>query len=287
MRSTLFVWLQYLLPQRLLGRIVGAAAESRHPLVSAALIRWFAWQYAVDLDDAENPDLQSFASFNAFFTRALRTDARPLAPGDATLLAPADGRVTEFGTAVDGQALQAKGQQYRLTELLGEPPPNVDPSTLGDFVTIYLAPYDYHRVHAPLTGALLGVRYVPGRRYSVNSVTARAIPRLFCRNERLIAWFDTLIGPVAVVLVGALNVAGLSTPWQGAVRGKTEQYWDGRALCGDAIARGAEIGRFNLGSTVVVVLPSGSAHWDDALAPEQTIRMGERLGTVAGTASQA
>jgi phosphatidylserine decarboxylase len=280
MRSTLFVWMQHLLPQRLLGRIVRSAAESRRPVVKSTLIRWFARQYQVDLADAQTADLESYASFNEFFTRALRQGARPIATGDTTLIAPADGRVTEFGTAAEGDALQAKGMPYRLDELLGTPPENVDLSTLGDFVTTYLAPYDYHRVHAPMSGKLLGVRYFPGRRYSVNAVTARAIPRLFCRNERLVAWLDTDIGPVAVVLVGALNVAGLSTAWQGAVQGDAPRYWDGRELTREPVMRGMEIGRFNLGSTVIVVLPSGCVRWDESVKPEQTVRMGARLGSV-------
>ncbi len=285
MSSTLFGWLQHLLPQRLLGLCVRKLAQSRRPTIKTPLIRWFARHYAVDLAEAERPALDDYASFNEFFTRALRPGVRPLAPGESTLISPADGRVTEFGTAIHGQALQAKGMPYQLEELLGPPPAVTGAHELGDFVTVYLAPHNYHRVHLPLAGALTGVRYFPGKRFSVNAATARTIPRLFCRNERLVAWFETAIGPVAVVLVGALNVAGISTPWLGEVSSAASRFWEGRDLGQGFVERGAEIGRFNLGSTVIVVLPSGSTCWDDELVAGQAIRMGARLGSTVTTDS--
>lgn len=281
MKATLFVWLQYLLPQRLLGRCIYHVARSEWSLLKTPLIRWFAQQYRVNLDEADRPTLADYVSFNDFFTRALRPGTRPLASGESTLLAAADGRVTEFGTAMDGQALQAKGMPYLLEELLGARPPSAAQADLGDFVTIYLAPYDYHRVHMPLAGTLTGARHIPGKRFSVNGTTARAIPGLFCRNERLVLWAATAIGPIAIVLVGALNVASLSTPWLGEIPSTGQRYWGMDEMPADPLPPGAEIGRFNLGSTVITVLPRGSVMWDSAIGPEKAVRMGTRLGSVA------
>ena len=280
MKAALFVWMQYLLPQRLLGSCIFRIARCEWSTLKTPLIRWFAKYYRVNLGEADRPALTAYSSFNDFFTRALRPGVRPLASGDWTLLAAADGRVTELGTASDGQALQAKGMPYALEELLGPRPPAAAEVDLGDFVTIYLAPYDYHRVHLPLTGSLMGARYIPGKRFSVNGTTARAIPRLFCLNERLVLWVDTAIGPIAVVLVGALNVSSLSTPWLGEIPSAGPRYWGADAVPHDRLARGAEIGRFNLGSTVITILPRGSVTWDTAIHSNDTVRMGMRLGSV-------
>ena len=283
MKATLFVWMQYLLPQRLLGGCIYRLARCKWPVLKTPLIRWFAGHYRVNLDEAERSALTDYDSFNDFFTRALRPDARPLASGDSTLVAAADGCVTELGTAANGQALQAKGMPYALEDLLGARPPSTAQSDLGDFVTIYLAPYDYHRVHLPLAGTLAGARYIPGKRFSVNATTARAIPTLYCRNERLVLWVLTAAGPIAVVLVGALNVSSLSTPWLGEIPSAGPRFWAAQDLPDDALAAGAEIGRFNLGSTVITVLPRGSVSWDASIGPEKTVRMGMRLGSVAPT----
>jgi len=284
MSAAAFVWLQFLLPQRLLGACVRAIATTRRRWISRPLIRWFARRYAVDLGDAVRGDVEDYASFNDFFTRELRADARPLAQGESALLSPADGRMTEYGTAVDGYALQAKGMTYRLDELLGAYPAAARDVTLGSFATIYLAPSNYHRVHLPLTGTPHALRYVPGKRYSVNAATASRIPRLFCRNERLVAWFTTAAGPMAVVLVGALNVAGIECVWLGEIHERSERIWDRAVLPTEPLSRGSEIGRFNLGSTVIVVLPAGAVNWRSGLEIGQPIRMGERLGDVATSA---
>jgi len=280
MTAALFVWLQYLLPHRLLGAIVRAFAHSPRKSIKVPLIGWFARTYAIDLSEAAATDLRDYATFNAFFTRELRAGARPLAAGDATLISPADGRVTQFGATRDGEALQAKGVHYSLDELLGARPVVARDVALGSYVTVYLAPHNYHRVHLPLAGALLGIRYIPGRRFSVNDTTTRRVARLFCRNERAIAWFATDAGPMAVVLVGALNVAGISTPWLGEIREREERFWDGATLAPTALSRGTEIGRFNLGSTVIVTLPLECVDWSETLTTGQSIRMGERLGSL-------
>jgi phosphatidylserine decarboxylase len=283
MSAAAFVWLQFVLPQRLLGACVRALATTRRRWLSQRLIRWFANLYAVDLGEAARPRIEDYASFNDFFTRELRDGARPLAGGQSTIASPADGCITEFGTAVDGTALQAKGMTYRLDELLGERPASAHGASLGSFATIYLAPSNYHRVHLPLAGTLAGLRYVPGKRFSVNAVTAARIPRLFCRNERLIAWFETAAGPMAVVLIGALNVAGIECRWLGKIDERRERDWSGSDFTDTVIDRGGEIGRFNLGSTVVVVLPAGAVDWGADIVSGQSIRMGERLGDVVAS----
>jgi phosphatidylserine decarboxylase len=283
MSAAAFVWLQFVLPQRLLGACVRALARTRRRWLSQRLIRWFAHQFAVDLSEAARPRTEDYASFNDFFTRELRDGARPLAGGDSTIASPADGCITEFGTAVDGAALQAKGMAYRLDELLGDCPASLRGTPLGSFATIYLAPSNYHRVHLPLAGVLAGLRYIPGKRFSVNSVTAARIPELFCRNERLIAWFSTAVGPMAVVLIGALNVAGIECRWLGEIRERRERAWDGSDLADTALGRGEEIGRFNLGSTVVIALPAGAVDWGTDIVSGQSIRMGERLGDVVAS----
>jgi phosphatidylserine decarboxylase len=270
------VAVQFLLPQRLLGRIVYRLARSRRPWLKRRLIAGFSRLYAVDTREAEVEDPGAYASFNEFFTRALRQGARPLAPGERTIHCPADGRLTEFGRIDRGRLLQAKGKSYSLGSLLAEPADELEPLLGGSFLTIYLAPPDYHRVHAPIAGSLRHGRYIPGRRFSVNGQTAAAIDNLFCRNERIALWFDTAVGPAVLVMIGALNVASLWT----AIGGEIESG-PPRVIAPAAplrLERGAELGRFNLGSTVVLLLPAGSAEWLPSLAAGQRLRMGQALG---------
>ncbi len=278
MRSTLSVWVQYLLPQRLLAALVYHVARCPWPLVKNPLIRWFANHYRVDLDEVEQPDLSAYPSFNDFFTRALQRDARPMAGDDHTIVSPADGYLTDFGTTADGRLIQAKGIDYRLDELLDEPPDGAVNLALGSFATIYLAPHNYHRVHMPLAGTLKRTRYVPGRRFSVNGPTVRGIPRLFCRNERVVCWFDTVVGPMVMVLVGALNVASISTRWLGEIPSGKRRLWQDGGTPQRRYGRGDEIARFNLGSTVIVLLPPAALIWDEALCAEGPLRIGQPLG---------
>jgi phosphatidylserine decarboxylase len=286
MRSALLVWAQVLLPQRLLGHCIHRLARSTRAFVRKPLIHWFARTYRVDLAEAERRDLDDYASFNDFFTRALRADARPVAGGDATLISPADGLVTEFGTARDGKAIQAKGMPYALAELVGPAPGSASSVRLGDFVTIYLAPHDYHRVHLPLAGRLRATRFVPGKRFAVNRRTAQLIPALFVKNQRVVCWFDTAAGPMAVVLVGALNVSSIAMAWLGDIPSGGARVWE---PAGEAreFRRGEEIGRFNLGSTVIAVLPAGSVSWLTELEAGQPIRTGAALGALRGPGDRA
>lgn len=265
--------LQRALPQHLLSRVAGLLANSRTNWLKNLLIRAAIRRYGIDLTDAEETDPRRYTSFNAFFTRALRPGARPLAGDEHTLVAPADGRVSAAGRLLDGQLLQAKGHRFPLAALVGETSLRAQALSGGSFVTIYLSPRDYHRVHAPLAGQLRSANYLPGKLFSVNPRTDRALPGLYAINERLVCWLDTAVGEIALVMVGALLVAGIETVWHGCYRsGVADAETFPEAIL---FARGAELGRFRFGSTVMLLLPPGIDL--DPLAPGQTIRMGARL----------
>ncbi len=287
MRATLSVWAQYVLPQRLLASLIYRVARSTWPAVKSPLIRWFARRYRVDLDEVERPDLSNYSSFNDFFTRALRANVRPLVGDEQTLVSPADGYLSEFGAAVSGQLLEAKGIGYGLNELLGEPPTGAANLALGSFATIYLAPHNYHRVHMPLAGTLKRTRYVPGKRFSVNSQTVERIPRLFCRNERVICWFDTAIGPMVLALIGALNVSSITTRWLGEIPSGKQRVWQDSGPPQRRYGRGDEIARFNLGSTVIVLLPPAALTWNENLSVLEPLRMGQSLGRIRAPSTGA
>ncbi|MYF69808.1 MAG: phosphatidylserine decarboxylase [Proteobacteria bacterium] len=274
------VLIQQLLPQRLMGRLVYRLARCNRSWISRPLIAWFAARYRVDLKEAEHSRLENYTSLNEFFTRRLKREARPIDGDERTLISPVDGFLTQFGCANGGEMIQAKGLHYRLEALLGEPAERVAALMSGAYATLYLAPHQYHRVHLPLAGALQRTRYIPGKRYSVNAHTAAVLPGLFCRNERVVCWFETTAGPTAVVLVGALNVSSISTAWLGEIASGRARVWDEAGHSGREFGRGAEIGRFNLGSTVVLVLPPGLATWRPELAPGQPVRMGQALASL-------
>jgi len=271
-----FVVAQHLLPQALIGRIVYRASRSDAQWLKRPLIRWFAKTYGVDLSEAAEPDLDRYPSFNAFFTRALKDGARPIADGATTVVSPVDGRLTEFGYARAGQLLQAKGFEYALAELVGDGPADASRFANGAYATIYLAPYDYHRVHMPLGGRLTATRYIPGRRFSVNAATTCGLRNLFCRNERVVCWFETANGPMALVLVGALNVSSISTSRHGEIQSGAPRYWAEAEPV--PYSKGDEIARFNLGSTVILLFPEGTVEWDGALEPGTKLRLGTAIG---------
>jgi phosphatidylserine decarboxylase len=277
MMDELFAMLQRLLPQHGLSRLAGRLARARAPWLRRGLIRTFVRVYGVDMTEAAEPDPDRYACFNDFFTRALRDDARPLDPDPAALLSPADGTVSQAG-AIDGDLLlQAKGTRYRLDALAG--PVEAADFYGGSFATIYLAPGDYHRVHLPAAGTLTATTAIPGAVFSVNARTEAAVTDLFCRNERLVCRFETDHGPMLVVLVGAMIVASIETVWGGPAspyRREVRDRWDER------FERGAEIGRFLLGSTVIVCLPPGRVRWEPRVAAGQRVAVGERLGTFSG-----
>ena len=279
-RERLFVWFQYALPQHGLSRLTLAATRVRAPWFRNLLIRGFLALFPVDMSDAVETDPYRYASFNEFFTRALRTAARPIAVGAADIACPVDGRVSECGAIQGESLLQAKGRHYSLVELLA----GRDWAAHfcgGSFATIYLAPFNYHRIHMPARGRLLDTVYVPGRLFSVNAATARGVPRLFARNERVLTLFEGDFGQFAVVLVGALNVGSMATVWAGDVTPaarRTLAHLPARDILLD---KGAELGRFNMGSTVIVLFPPGRARWRPALAAGTSVRMGECLGELS------
>ena len=267
--------LQHLLPHKLLCACVYRLARCRAAWIKSPLLRWFAGHYKINLAEAGRTTLGDYESLNDFFTRSLKAAARPLDPDPRTLVAPVDGTLTQFGTIRRSALVQAKGMSYTLEALLGESSPDSTALQDGEFATLYLAPHDYHRVHMPLDGRWTRSRYLPGDRFSVNERTAAGIRDLFCRNERVVCWFDTALGPVAIVLVGALNVSSISTVTQGEIVSGPERQW--QEDMAPALAKGAELGRFNLGSTVIALLPANTLDWLPAIEPGLAVRMGTPL----------
>jgi phosphatidylserine decarboxylase len=274
-----FIGVQYLLPQHVLSRLMGLLAESRIGLVRAALIRMFMHRYPVDLREAAQNNPDAYSSFNDFFTRRLRAGTRPHDVDPRAALCPADGSVSQAGRIADDTLLQAKGIGYSAAALLGGDAALAAEFAGGDFATIYLAPHDYHRVHTPLAGTLRVARFIPGDLFSVNAATAASVPGLFTRNERIACVFDTATGPMAVVLVGALFVGSMSLAWCGKVRAASGRQPHELPACDPLIAldRGTELGWFNMGSTVVVMLAPAGPKLVDGFAAGRTVRVGERM----------
>jgi phosphatidylserine decarboxylase len=278
-----FIGLQYLLPQNLLSRIVGWIAESRIGLVRTALIRLFLNRYPVDLAEAARSDPAAYASFNDFFTRRLKAGARKFDADPHAALCPADGVLSQAGPIAGDTLLQAKDIEYSAAALLGGDAALAAEFSGGAFATIYLAPHNYHRVHMPLAGTLRLARFVPGDLFSVNATTAASVPGLFARNERVACVFDTASGPMAVVLVGALFVGSMSLAWADRIRpvGGRRVFELPAHDPIIALDRGAELGWFNMGSTVIVLLGNGGTRFADHLAAGSTVLMGQLLACVA------
>jgi phosphatidylserine decarboxylase len=266
------------LPQHLLAGAMYRLTRSEVRWLKRLLISQVVRRYRVDLAEAAQPDPAGYPSFNSFFTRALRDGARPIAR--ERIVSPADGMVSQAGTLAGEQMLQAKGRRFSLQELLAGDSDRVAAFRDGLWATIYLSPRDYHRVHLPLAGRLRSMVFVPGELFSVSDATAQLVPRLFARNERVLCHFDTVLGPMTVVLVGAIFVGSIETVWHGEVRGGRGHptrwdYGDDDAL---AFETGDEIGRFNMGSTVIVLLPPGVASWTEGIGPGRRVHVGETLG---------
>ncbi len=273
--------LTYVLPHRLLSSIARALAYSDNPRLRRWLIDTVTRKFGVDLGEAAHSDPRDYPTFNAFFTRALKPGARVPDPDPDALLMPADGRISQCGPIDNGRIFQAKGQSFTAAELLGDANA-AEPFANGLFVTVYLSPKDYHRVHIPWTGRLLETVHVPGRLFSVSPDAVRNVPRLFARNERLVCHFDTDFGPMAVVMVGALLVSGVETVWSGE---EIPRYGDAvtvKDYRGEdiVIERFDEMARFNYGSTVIVLLPAGVAELAPGLSAESPVRLGQRFATV-------
>ncbi|WHZ10178.1 MAG: Phosphatidylserine decarboxylase [Burkholderiaceae bacterium] len=273
----LFVLGQYLLPKRALTAAAGAVASARGKRWSAALIRWFVRRYRVDMGEAAQADITRYASFNDFFTRALKHGARPLA--DADLVCPVDGSISQFGAIEQGLIVQAKGHRYSTRTLLGGDAAFAARFDDGHFATLYLSPKDYHRIHMPCEARLKRMVHVPGALFSVNPATARGVPGLFARNERVICEFESVHGPLALVLVGATIVGSIATAWHGVVsppRGGPVRSWD-YADQPLLLSKGEEMGRFLLGSTVIVMLPRGPLRFNTGWRSGGNVRLGEAM----------
>lgn len=274
----LAVLLQYLLPKQALTVFAGKVAGIKGGAATARLITWFVGRYKVNMSEAANPDIHSYATFNDFFTRALRNDARPLSQAD--FICPVDGAISQFGPIEIDQLFQAKGHSYSTTALVGGDSKLAAQFKDGSFATLYLSPRDYHRIHMPCDGRLTRMIYVPGDLFSVNPVTARGVPGLFARNERVVCVFDSAHGPFVLTLVGATIVGSMATIWHGLVnppRSRDVRVWeyDTQQVL---LKKGEEMGRFLLGSTVVMLFPKNTLQFNPQWAPAEAVRMGEVMG---------
>ena len=271
-----------ILPQHLLAAGMYRIARSTRPWLKDLLITRISRRYGVNIAEAEQTDLSAYPSFNAFFTRALKAGVRPLAEG--MLVSPVDGRVSQVGSIRQEMLLQAKGHEFDLPALLAGDRIKTEQFRNGLFNTIYLSPKDYHRIHMPYPGRLQSMVYVPGDLFSVSEATTQLVPGLFARNERVICHFDTDLGPVAVILVGAIFVGSMETVWHGEVRGKRGQptTWVYQGDDCREFQAGEEIGRFNMGSTVILLLPEGSAEWAAAVGPGDEVVLGQAIGRPLG-----
>ena len=282
MKEKLFAAIQYILPHHLISRSVHYLVDCRIRWVKDGLIRWAINHYHVNMAEAQRPRAEDYCHFNDFFTRALQDGARPLPDDSSLVVSPADGMISQIGDIKDGRIFQAKGHDYSLVALLGGDLALAERFMGGKFATIYLSPKDYHRVHIPAAGELEQMIHVPGRLFSVNQTTAETVPNLFARNERVVSVFATQYGPMAVIMVGAINVASIETVWAGQVtpqRGQVATTTYGKASEPVQLERGAEMGRFKLGSTAIVLFGKEQIEWLSHWQAGQTIRMGEALAS--------
>jgi len=281
--SRLAVLPQYLLPKKALTALMGRLASAEAGAATTAVIRWFVRHYRVEMEEAVDPRIESYRSFNDFFTRALKPGARPLARAD--LLCPIDGAVSQLGRIERDRIFQAKGHDYTTTALLAGDAELAARFEDGEFVTLYLSPKDYHRIHMPCAGTLRRMTYVPGDLFSVNPTTARGVPGLFARNERVVCLFEGERGPFALVLVGATIVGSMATVWHGVVnppRRPQVHTWryDDQPV---SLRQGDEMGRFLLGSTVVMLFPKASMRFTPSWKPELAVQMGEAMAEYVST----
>lgn len=305
MKSTLFIFFQYIIPQKLLSSLAGYFAECTTPWFKKRFIHWFIKRYNVDMSIAENPDPDSYQHFNDFFTRPLAEGQRPIDAAKDSIVSPADGCISQLGEIKYGRVFQAKGQEYSLQELIGGSNALAAPFKNGQFATVYLSPKDYHRVHMPIAGTLTQMLHVPGDLFSVNETTANNVPRLFARNERVVCIFETELGPMAVILVGAMIVASIETPWAGLITPVNKQVrsWhyplnkspstdspsinnsstDNPSTAKESftpiyLKKGEEMGRFKLGSTAIVLFGDDVMDWNENLEAQSPVMMGQTMG---------
>jgi phosphatidylserine decarboxylase len=281
----LFAALQHALPKHLLSRLIYSVARCESPLVKRAVLATFLRGYKVNMDEAAQSDPYAYRSFNDFFTRALRETARPVDPDPDAVVSPVDGTVSQAGTLQNDMLVQAKGHFYSLSDLLAGDAAAVETYRGGSFTCLYLAPYNYHRIHMPLAGTLRSSSYVPGELFSVNAATARAVSGVFARNERLICDFETPLGRMAVILVGALFVGSIETVYCGEVNPPPRRRKAALPIpqgTGRQFAKGEELGRFNMGSTVVLLFERDRIGWDASLLPDLPVRLGRAIARAKG-----
>ena len=282
--SAVFVALQYVLPKYWMTALIWRVARIRNERIKNFLIRRFVQLYDVNVDEVRLEVPDDFATFNDFFIRELADGERHIAEGDDTIVSPVDGTVSIAGAIRENSIVQAKGIDYTLEELLATDLEAARAYHDGSFTTIYLAPYNYHRVHAPLDGELVAARYIPGDLFSVNEATVSRVRGLFRRNERLVMHFDTQHGAAALIFVGALNVGSISTPWTGEIRPRSQGVVDVLDItkAPTTVRRGDLLGWFNMGSTVILLLPKGVCEWHEDMQPRETLCMGNAIGTLSG-----
>lgn len=281
-KDALFALPQYVLPHHALSRLMSRLTHSENAVVKHNLISQVIRHYRVDMSEARVQDIDAYASFNDFFTRELRPGVRPVAAERQAVVSPADGVISQAGRISDGAMFQAKGKQFTVTDLLGGDPERAAPFADGLFATIYLSPRDYHRLHMPLAGRLTKMVHVPGRLFSVNAATTNAVPGLFARNERVCCLFATEAGAMALVLVGAIFVSSIETVWHGVVTPPSAgsvQCWHYRDDAPN-LTIGQEMGRFNMGSTIIVLFGKERIEWRDGLVAGQPVIMGQQIGNV-------
>jgi phosphatidylserine decarboxylase len=274
----------YLLPHHLLSRLMMALTRVRFKPIKNAHIKWFIKQFGVDMAIAENPDPCSYPDFNSFFTRAIKSDARAIVAGTGQIACPVDGKVSQGGQIKEEMIFQAKGHQYTLTTLLGGNSDRTKPFRNGAFVTLYLSPKDYHRIHMPLDGVLKEMIHIPGRLFSVSPASTRVVSGLFARNERVVTLFDTEVGPMALIMVGALNVGSIETVWHGVVTPPSSKIIKARKYpkAGEPeirLRRGDELGRFNMGSTVILLFGQDAVTLSHDISAGNSVRMGQLFAT--------
>lgn len=281
----LFALLQLILPHHLLSRLVGYLARSEVGFIKNTFITVFIKKFGINMAEAAQEDPRTYDHFNAFFTRALKSGARPIHADSHSIISPADGAISQLGPILGSDVMQAKDRHYSLYELVGGDSGLAMEFYNGHFATVYLSPKDYHRVHMPFTGTLREVIYVPGRLFSVNQATTREVAGLFARNERAVCIFDTDNGPMAVIMVGAMIVAGIETVFSGILtplaRTVQRTRYTQETHQPITLHKGEELGRFYLGSTAILLFPQDTVEFNSALAPDSPVRMGEKIGTFA------
>ena len=284
LQDALFAAWQYPVPHHLLSRLMGKLTHCRNKWVKLTYMKLIIKRFGINMTEAKEQDLNKYEHFNAFFTRALKPEARPIVSEKNKLACPVDGFVSQMGLIQKDQIFQAKGHSYSLSTLLGGDDQWSKQFINGEFSTLYLSPKDYHRIHMPCDARLKEMRHVPGRLFSVNPKTVRTVPGLFARNERVVCLFNTPVGPMAMILVGAIFVASIETVWQGVVTPPTQHEIQtslyGKGMLEVSLKKGEEMGRFNMGSTVILLFGKDKMKWIEGLETDTSVLLGQELGTI-------